>query len=219
MLDVILLERVENLGQMGDVVKVKPGYARNFLLPQGIALRANDDNMSFFESQKKELEARNLKRRQEAEAVGSKMDGQELVLVRQAGEGGQLYGSVTARDVADALNDAGFKVGRGQVVLNQAIKTLGLFDIKVSLHPEVSVTVNANIARSADEAVIQRERGGALVRNDEGELVTEEQLKNSEIEEIDDADLAALNDEEPTADDASAEDAPAEDADAEKASA
>ena len=219
MLDVILLERVENLGQMGDVVKVKPGYARNFLLPQGKALRANDDNMSFFESQKKELEARNLKRRQEAEAVGQKMDGQELVLVRQAGEGGQLYGSVTARNVADGLNEAGFKVGRGQVVLNQGIKTLGLFDIKVSLHPEVSVTVNANIARSADEAVIQRERGGALVRNDEGELVTEEQLKNSEIEEIDDADLAALNDEEPAAEAASADEAPAEDADAKKASA
>ncbi|MEO0393195.1 MAG: 50S ribosomal protein L9, partial [Pseudomonadota bacterium] len=184
MLDVILLERVENLGQMGDVVKVKPGFARNFLLPQGKALRANDDNMKFFESQKKELEAHNLKRREEAQSVGEKMDGQELVLVRQAGESGQLYGSVTARDVADALNQAGFKVGRGQVVLNQAIKTLGLFDIRVSLHPEVAVTVNVNIARSADEAVIQRERGGALVRNDEGELVTEEQLKNSEIEQI-----------------------------------
>ena len=169
MLDVILLERVENLGQMGDVVKVKPGFARNFLLPQGKALRANDDNMKFFESQKKELEARNLKRREEAQSVGEKMDGQELVLVRQAGESGQLYGSVTARDVADALNQAGFKVGRGQVVLNQAIKTLGLFDIRVSLHPEVAVTVNVNIARSADEAVIQRERGGALVRNDEGD--------------------------------------------------
>ena len=224
MLDVILLERVENLGQMGDVVKVKPGFARNFLLPQGKALRANDDNMKFFESQKKELEARNLKRREEAQSVGEKMDGQELVLVRQAGESGQLYGSVTARDVADALNQAGFKVGRGQVVLNQAIKTLGLFDIRVSLHPEVAVTVNVNIARSADEAVIQRERGGALVRNDEGELVTEEQLKNSEIEQIDDADLAALSDEPaPEADDAAsgddAGDAAAEEADAEKASA
>ena len=192
MLDVILLERVEHLGQMGDVVKVKPGYARNFLLPKGIALRANKDNLALFETQKKELEARNLKRRQEAEAVAKSMDGQEVVLIRQAGEAGQLYGSVTARDVADALNEAGFKVGRGQVVLNLAIKTLGLFDVRVSLHSEVNVTVSVNIARSADEAKIQRETGGALVRNEEGDLVSEEELKNSEIQEVDEADAEAL---------------------------
>ena len=209
MLDVILLERVEHLGQMGDVVKVKPGFARNFLLPQGKALRANADNMKFFESQKKELEARNLKRRQEAEAVAGKMDGQELVIVRQAGESGQLYGSVTARDVADGLNEAGFKVTRGQVVLNDALKSLGLFDIKVSLHPEVSVTVKANVARSADEAVIQRERGGALVRNDDGELVTAEELNNSEVAAVEEGDLAALSDDQDAAVDADAEKASA----------
>lgn len=193
MLDVILLERIENLGQMGDVVKVKPGYARNFLLPQGKALRANDENRSFFDSQRKELEARNLKRRQEAEAVGEKLNGQEVILVRQAGEAGQLYGSVTARDVADALNEAGFKVGRSQVVLNDAIKMIGLFDIRVTLHPEVAVTVSANVARSSDEATLQREAGGALIRNDEGELVTEEQLKNSDIAEVDEDVIEAIS--------------------------
>jgi large subunit ribosomal protein L9 len=179
MLDVILLERIENLGQMGDVVKVKPGYARNFLLPKGKALRANKDNMAFFESQKKELEARNLQRKQEAEQVADKMNGHELVLVRQAGEAGQLYGSVTARDVAEALNDAGFKVNRGQVVLNQPIKDLGLFDVRVSLHADVDVSVSVNIARSMDEAKLQRESGGALVRNADGDLVTEAELNAS----------------------------------------
>lgn len=176
MLDVILLERIENLGQMGDVVTVKPGYARNYLLPQGKALRASKGNLDLFESQRKELEARNLQRRQEAEQVAEKMTDLELVLVRQAGEAGQLYGSVTARDVADALHEAGYRISRGQVVLHDPIKHLGLFDVRVSLHADVGITVRVNVARSEDEAELQRKAGGALVRNEQGDLVSEAEL-------------------------------------------
>ncbi|MEM6903917.1 MAG: 50S ribosomal L9 C-terminal domain-containing protein, partial [Pseudomonadota bacterium] len=146
--------------------------------------------------------------------VAEKLNGQEVILVRQAGEAGQLYGSVTARDVADALNEAGFKVGRSQVVLNEAIKMIGLFDIRVSLHPEVDVTVNANIARSTDEAELQRAAGGALIRNEEGELVTEEQLKNSEIAAVDEEVVEAIAE---ATGDAKAEDETADDAEAEAA--
>lgn len=164
MVEVILLQRVEKLGQMGEVVNVRPGYARNFLLPQNKALRANKANMAFFETQRKELEAQNLKRKGEAEKVADKMLNVEVILIRQAAESAQLYGSVTARDVAVALSDAGYKVDRNQVVLLQPIKTLGLYKVRVDLHPEVSVTVIANIARSEDEAVIQRERNTAMLK-------------------------------------------------------
>src|SRR5579875_1958311 len=155
MLDVILLERVEKLGQMGDVVKVRPGYARNFLLPQKKALRATKENLAYFEKQRAQLEAQNLARRGEAEQVAKKLDGLTVVIIRQAGESGQLYGSVTARDVADAVTAAGFTIGRGQVVLDKAIKTLGLYKQRVVLHPEVSVTVTVNVAQSAEEAEMQ----------------------------------------------------------------
>lgn len=151
-MDVILLERIENLGFMGDVVKVRPGYARNYLLPQHKALRKTDANMAYFEAQKAELEARNLKRRQEAEQVAERMADVSLVLVRQAAEGGQLYGSVTARDIADSLKDEGYSVGRSQVQLNTPIKVLGVTEVKLSLHSEVSVTIPVTVARSLEEA-------------------------------------------------------------------
>lgn len=151
-MEVILLERIEKLGQMGEVVKVKPGYARNFLLPQKKALRASKDNLAYFEKQRAQLEAVNLKRREEAETVAEKMDGLKVLMVRQAGEGGQLYGSVSGRDVADAIKEAGFTVERRQVNLDTPIKTLGAYPIRVSLHPEVSVTVTITVARSQEEA-------------------------------------------------------------------
>jgi large subunit ribosomal protein L9 len=155
MVDVILLERVEKLGQMGQVVKVRPGYARNYLLPQKKALRATKDNLAYFETQRHQLEAQNLSRRSEAEQVAKKIEGVSVVVIRQAGESGQLYGSVTARDIADAVTQAGFTVTRAQVVLDKAIKTLGLYKQRVILHPEVSVSVTVNVAQSAEEAEMQ----------------------------------------------------------------
>jgi large subunit ribosomal protein L9 len=157
MLDVILLERVENLGQMGQVVKVRPGFARNFLLPQKKAMRATKENLTYFEKQRAQLEAQNLTRKSEAEQVAATLNGLKVVLIRQAGESGQLYGSVSARDLSDAVTAAGFTIGRGQIVLEKPIKTLGLFPLKVVLHPEVSVQVTANIAQSAEEAEMQAE--------------------------------------------------------------
>jgi large subunit ribosomal protein L9 len=155
MVDVILLERVEKLGQMGQVVKVRPGYARNYLLPQKKALRATKENLAYFEKQRAQLEAQNLTRRTDAEHVAKKLEGVAVVIVRQAGESGQLYGSVTARDVAEAVTQAGFSVGRSQVVLEKAIKTLGLYKQRVVLHPEVSVTITVNVAQSVEEAEMQ----------------------------------------------------------------
>jgi large subunit ribosomal protein L9 len=155
MVDVILLERVEKLGQMGQVVKVRPGFARNYLLPQKKALRATKENLAYFDKQRGQLEAQNLSRRGEAEHVAKKLDGIAVSIIRQAGESGQLYGSVTARDIADAVTKAGFTIARGQVVLDKAIKTLGLYKQRVVLHPEVSVTVTVNVAQSAEEAEMQ----------------------------------------------------------------
>jgi large subunit ribosomal protein L9 len=154
-MEIILLERIPRLGQMGDVVRVKDGYARNFLLPQGKALRANDANKARFDSQRTELEARNLERKQEAEAVHEKLDGTTYVVIRSAGETGQLYGSVSTRDVAVALEENGFKVARSQVSLNQPIKTIGLHEVSIVLHPEVESKVTVNVARSEDEATRQ----------------------------------------------------------------
>ncbi|MFC3225673.1 50S ribosomal protein L9 [Marinibaculum pumilum] len=158
-MEVILLERVDKLGQMGEVVRVKDGYARNFLLPQGKALRANKGNMARFEKERAQLEARNLERRQEAETVAGRMTDFSVVLLRQAGESGQLYGSVSARDIADAATEAGASLGREQVRLERPIKTLGLHDVRVDLHPEVTVEIQVNVARSAEEAEVQA-RGG-----------------------------------------------------------
>jgi large subunit ribosomal protein L9 len=155
MVNVILLERVEKLGQMGQVVKVRPGYARNYLLPQKKALRATKENLTYFEKQRVQLEAGNLQRRSEAEQVAQKLNGLFVVVIRQAGESGQLYGSVSARDIADAVTAAGFTITRGQVVLDKPIKTLGLHKLRVALHPEVGVQVTANVAQSAEEAEMQ----------------------------------------------------------------
>jgi large subunit ribosomal protein L9 len=151
-MQVILLERVEKLGQMGDEVRVRDGFARNFLLPKKKALRATKANREYFQGQKAHLEANNLKLKGEAEKAGQKLDGQKFVLIRQAGDRGQLYGSVSPRDVADAMEKAGFKVDRHQVHISQAIKAIGLFTIPVILHPEVKVNVTINVARSEDEA-------------------------------------------------------------------
>jgi len=149
---VILLERVEGRGALGDVVTVKDGFARNFLLPRGKALRANASNMKVFEAQRAELEARNQRAREQAAKSGETLDGTAYILIRQAGESGQLYGSVSGRDVADIINDAGGKVERSMVVLDKPIKTLGLHEVKVKLHAEVTVSITLNIARSEDEA-------------------------------------------------------------------
>ena len=162
-MEVILLQRVENLGQMGDVVRVKDGYARNFLLPMKKALRATKDNKAQFDTQRAQLEAQNLKRRQEAEAVSGKMKGLSVTLLRQAGESGQLYGSVNARDIAEAVTAAGFTVGRQQVEVLQPIKTVGLHQVQVTLHPEVKLNVTVNVARSDAEADIQST--GATIGN------------------------------------------------------
>jgi large subunit ribosomal protein L9 len=151
-MDVILLERIAKLGQMGDKVRVRDGYARNFLLPQGKALRATEANRKRFESERSQLEARNLERRGEAEAVAVKLDGQSFVVVRQAGETGQLYGSVSTRDLTEILDEAGFKVSRNQVELTQPIKTIGLHRVAIALHPDVESAITVNIARSNDEA-------------------------------------------------------------------
>src|SRR5215469_9040801 len=166
-MDVILLERVHNLGQIGDVVKVKPGYARNFLLPNRKALRATEANKAKFESQRAQIEAMNLEKRSEAEKVRSKVDGLKVVLIRQAGETGQLFGSVNARDLAEAVTAAGFTVDRRQVILDRPIKTLGLHPIRVALHPEVIVAVTANVAKSTEEAEAQEKAGGYVGRAEE----------------------------------------------------
>ena len=161
-MEVILLERIERLGQMGDVVSVKPGYARNYLLPQKKALRATNENRSIFEQQRAQLETVNLERKTEAEAVAGKMDGVRVVIIRAAGETGQLYGSVSARDVAVALTEDGYTADRSQIAIARPIKTLGLFDVDVRLHPEVLVSVSINVARSQEEAELQAERGGMI---------------------------------------------------------
>ena len=178
-MEVILLERVEKLGQMGDIVSVRDGFARNFLLPQNKALRATATNKAAFEADKARLEAENLERRNEAEAVAEKMEGLKVVMVRAAGESGQLYGSVTSRDISEAVSEAGVSVARSQVVLDRAIKTLGLHDVVIRLHPEVSKTVVVNIARSMEEAETQFATGSAVTGGigDEEDFVEEETVE------------------------------------------
>ena len=160
-MEVILLERVSRLGQMGDTVRVKDGFARNFLLPQGKALRANEANKKKFEGQRSQLEARNLERRSEAQTIADTLDGKSFIVVRSAGETGQLYGSVTTRDIADLLTAESYSVSRNQVELNQPVKMIGLTNIAIALHPEVEVTITLNVARTPDEAERQA-RGETL---------------------------------------------------------
>ena len=166
--ELILLQRVEHLGQMGDVVRVKPGYARNWLLPAKKALRASKENMARFEQERAQLEAQNLKRREEAERVAERVIGLSVVMIRQAGESGSLYGSVSARDISEACTGAGLTVDRQQIVLEHPIKTLGLARVRVALHPEVSIPVIVNVARSQEEAERQA-RGERVGVEAEGE--------------------------------------------------
>ena len=168
-MEVILLERVENLGQMGDVVKVRDGFARNFLLPKKKALRANDTNRELFATQRADLEARNLERRKEAEAAAGKIDGLTFVVIRQASESGMLYGSVSTRDIADKAGEDGVSIDRTQVRLDKPLKALGIFPVRVMLHPEVSVSVNINVARSVEEAERQARGENVLARGGEEE--------------------------------------------------
>jgi large subunit ribosomal protein L9 len=168
-MQVILLERVEKLGQMGDEVRVRDGFARNFLLPKKKALRATKANREYFQGQKAHLEANNLRLKGEAEKAGQKLDGQKFVLIRQAGDRGQLYGSVSPRDVADAMEKAGFKVDRHQVQISQAIKAIGLFTVPIVLHPEVKVNVTINVARSEDEAAALARGEDVLAEKTEAE--------------------------------------------------
>jgi len=181
-MQVILLERVEKLGQMGDEVKVKDGFARNFLLPKKKALRATKANREYFAGQKAQLEARNLEQKKEAEAVGKKLDGKTFVLIRQAGDRGQLYGSVSPRDIAGAITEGGISVNRTQVPLDQAIKTIGLFKMGVVLHPEVRVSVTINVARSEDEAERQARGEDVLAeRSTEEEAAAEAKVAAEEL--------------------------------------
>ena len=191
-MQVILLERVAKLGQMGDVVDVKPGYARNYLLLQGKALTASKANIAQFEAQKAQLEARNLETKSEAEDLGNRLDGQQFIVIRQASDGGNLYGSVTTRDAADAATEAGFTIDRKQIVIAKPIKELGLHDVHVSLHPEVDVTIKLNVARSEEEAELQA--SGKSIQ----ELAAEEEAAAEfEIQELfDDIGAAASDDEE-----------------------
>jgi large subunit ribosomal protein L9 len=166
-MEIILLERVENLGQMGDVVKVRDGYARNYLLPRKKALRANEANRKVFESQRADLEARNLERRKDAEKVAAKLDGRSFVVIRQASETGLLYGSVSMRDVAETASAGGVSIDRTQVRLDKPLKTLGIFPVRIALHPEVSAKIDINIARSEEEAERQARGENVLVREEE----------------------------------------------------
>jgi large subunit ribosomal protein L9 len=198
-MEVILLERIEKLGQMGDVVSVKSGYARNYLLPQKKALRKTKDNVSFFESQKAQLEADNLSRKGEAEQVAAKIAGLTVPIIRAAGESGQLYGSVTARDIAEAVTASGMTVSRQQIVLDRALKTLGLEPIRVSLHPEVDVTITVNIARSNDEAEQQLSLGRAVGTGDE---MDDDEDESEELQAAAEALFVAPSEEAPATEDA-----------------
>lgn len=185
---VILLERLDPHGEMGDVVNVKPGFARNFLLPQKKALRATPENLAYFEAQKKELEAQNEARRKEAEKIAKKLEGLSLILVRQAGDKGQLYGSVSSRDISEALDGEGHKIPRSMVNLNTAVKDIGLFPVEIILHPEVRAEIEVNVARNEEEAKIQKKTGKAIVA-DEGEtadmvMARAEQQLEEQMEEM-----------------------------------
>ena len=190
-MEVVLLERVEKLGQMGDVVSVKDGYGRNFLLPKGKALRATKGNLARFEAEKAQLEARNLELKKEAEAVAEKMNGQQFIAIRSASDAGSLYGSVNSRDIAELATDGGFSVARSQIVLDKPVKELGIHELRVVLHPEVSATIELNVARSQDEAELQaqgksiaelRAEEEAAEAFDVAELFEDEELAEGAVE-------------------------------------
>ncbi|WP_424942889.1 50S ribosomal protein L9 [Aliiroseovarius crassostreae] len=208
-MQVILLERVAKLGQMGDVVDVKPGFARNFLLPQGKALTASQANIASFEARKAQLEAHNLETKKEAEALAEKLDGQQFIVIRSASDAGALYGSVTPRDAADVATEGGFTVDKKQVVLNAPIKYLGLHTVTVKLHPEVEASIDLNVARSEEEAELQA--SGKSIQELAAEAEAEAEFEIAELfDDIgsaasDDDDLVPAGDDAPAADEASEE--------------
>jgi large subunit ribosomal protein L9 len=218
-MEVVLLERIEKLGQMGDIVTVKDGYARNFLLRQGKARRATKENLAIFEIERAQIEAHNLERRKEADAVAEKLDGTSYVVLRQAGEAGQLYGSVATRDIAEVLTENGFTTARNQIALDTPIKSLGLHDVRVILHGEVSVTVTLNVARSEDEA--ERQARGEDVttdRSDEEEAalaLAEEVFESEELAQKAEAELSEELADEDSDSDETEDEAPAEESDGE----
>ena len=181
-MQVVLLERIAKLGQMGDIVTVKDGYARNFLLPQEKALRANKQNMERFESERAQLEADNLKLKTEAEAVKAKMDGESVIIIRQSSETGQLYGSVNTRDIATSYTEAGFSLNKSQIILDAPIKELGIYDISVSLHPEVEANVKINVARTEEEAELQARGESVTIEAEEEETVEIEEVFEEGVE-------------------------------------
>jgi len=209
MMQVILLERVEKLGQMGDVVNVRPGYARNYLLPKRKALRASEENRKRFEADREQLETANQERREAASSVAGGLDGLTVTLIRQAGKAGQLYGSVTARDIADiASTEGGTSIRRQQVWLNQPIKSIGLHEVTVSLHPEVTVEITVNVARSHEEAKIQVRTGRSAIgrdREEEEEVTIEEQAAEVFEEEVAEHVIEAVHAEEEAAAEEAAE--------------
>ncbi|MCP5074351.1 MAG: 50S ribosomal protein L9 [Rhodobacteraceae bacterium] len=209
-MEIILLERVAKLGQMGDVVSVKQGYARNFLLPQGKALRASKANLAGFEDRKAQLETQNLESKGEAEAVAAKLDGQQFIVIRSASDAGSLYGSVTNRDASEAATQAGFTVDRKQCVLERPIKELGLHAMQVVLHPEVSCTIELNVARSAEEAELQA--SGKSIQELEAEAEAEAEFEIAELfddigsAQLDELEEVAAGDDEAPAEEVSEED-------------
>ena len=197
-MQVILLERIYKLGQMGDTVKVKPGYARNYLFPQKKALRATEKNMEYFNSERKQLEANNLKLKKEAEEIAERIEGKNFIAIRQAGDTGQLYGSVTTRDIAEVITEGGFTIERRQVMLDRPIKLLGLHEIKLMLHPEVSTSVVINVARTVEEAQRQERGEDVSVQSDDNEVVQpdlEEVFEEEALAPADEA-LSASDDDE-----------------------
>ncbi len=220
-MEVILLERIARLGHLGETVKVKDGYARNFLLPQGKALRANEANLAKFESQRTELEARNNERKSAAEGIGEGLDGKSFVAIRSAGETGQLYGSVSTRDIAELVTAEGFAINKNQVEMKLPIKTIGVSTVAISLHPEVEVSISINVARSADEADRQA-RGEdltsaeAIYGEDINENANPEEYFDPEAEfDLDDGEEAsddAADEAEPATDEVASEEAPADEA-------
>jgi large subunit ribosomal protein L9 len=216
-MDVILLERIEKLGSIGDVVKVKNGYARNFLLPRGKALRANDANRKVFEANRATIEATNAERRGVAETEAKKVDGARIQLIRQASNAGQLYGSVSARDLAEALEAQGHKIAKNQIVLDKPIKAIGVQDVKIALHPEVSVTISVNVARSPEEAELQaagkdvmaemfeKDVSGFIEETEEAEAADEAEAASEAAEEPAQAEEAVAVDEAPAAEEGESE--------------
>jgi large subunit ribosomal protein L9 len=197
-MEVILLERVEKLGQMGDVVKVKNGYARNYLLPQKKALRSTESNKLRFDKQRTQLEAQNLEKRKEAEAVGEKLEGQVFIAIRQAGENGQLYGSVATSDIASLVIEGGFNISRKQIKLAHPIKMLGLQSVQIILHPEVTVSIGLNVARSPEEAKIQAKGGDVKGEEDAAEETIDaiEVFESEELAQVAEQELSDADDEE-----------------------